>query len=180
MDRAPADYSRYGTREAEIIAIEVLDDNGRRRNVFNYGENFHLRFRVKSSADIDRFVLGNIFRNRYGFNVYGTNGDWLGLPPGSLKKGQECLVTFHHRANLAAGSYSINPAVSAVTGRRTYRTLDWINNAAVIEIQNSIPMEGYVSIPTRIDMEIADSGSENIPQKMPGEPEYRETDRGRG
>lgn len=158
QDGAPADYSRYGSKEAEITAVDILDDDGNRRTVFNYGENFHLQFRVLVHADIDRFVLGNIFRNRYGFNIFGTNADWLGLPPVELKKGEVCLVTFHHRANLAGGSYSINPAASVITGNRTYRTLDWINNAAIIEIQNSQPMEGYVSIPTRIDMEKLDSG----------------------
>ncbi len=150
---APSDYSRYGSKEAEITAVEILDDDGNPRTVFNYGENFHLRFRVVARADIDRIVVGNIFRNRYGFNIFGTNADWLGLPAPDLKQGQVCLITFHHRANLAGGSYSINPAASAVTGPRTYRTLDWINNAAIIEIKNPRPMEGYVSIPTRIEIE---------------------------
>jgi ABC-type polysaccharide/polyol phosphate transport system ATPase subunit len=154
----PADYSRYGSKEAEITAVEILDDDGKYRTVFNYGENFHLRFRVLIHADINRFVLGNIFRNRFGFNVFGTNADWLDLPTPDLKKGEVCQVTFHHRANLAEGSYSLNPAASAVTGKRTYRTLDWINNAAIIEIKNPQLMEGYVSLPTRIDFEKVSPG----------------------
>ncbi len=163
-----ADYSRYGSKEAEITAVEILDDDGRPRTVFNYGENFHLRFRVEIHADVTRFVLGNIFRNKYGFNVFGTNADWLGLPAPDLKKGEVCLVTFHHRANLAGGSYSINPAASAVTGDRTYRTLDWINNAAIIEIKNPQPMEGYVSIPTRIEIEKDLSGRPEPEGPCPG------------
>ncbi len=166
----PAEYSRYGSKEAEITAVEILDDQGQPRSVFKYGEDFQLRFRIKFHADVERFVLGNIFRNRYGFNVFGTNADWLGLPTPDMKKGQECLVVFHHRANLAGGTYSINPAASVVTGNRVYRTLDWINNAAIIEVVNPNPMEGYVSVPTRIELENVGSASgvpeENGPGKI--------------
>ncbi|MDP8235539.1 MAG: ABC transporter ATP-binding protein [Candidatus Erginobacter occultus] len=156
----PADYNRYGSKEAEITAVEIFDDDGNPRTVFNYGENFHLRFRVVFHADVDRFVLGNIFRNHYGYNVFGTNGYWRGLPLLDFREGQEGQVTFHHRANLADGTYSINPAASAVLGRRSYRTLDWINNAAIIKINNPQPMDGYVSIPTRIETEKVESVSE--------------------
>lgn len=167
-ETAPADYSRYGSREAEIVAVEILDLEGNPKTVFNYEEDFHLRFRVVFHRDVRRFVLGNIFRNRYGFNVFGTNADWLGLPLPDLKKGEVCQVTFHHRANLAAGTYSINPAASAVTGKGTYRTLDWINNAAIIEIKNPRLMEGYVSIPTRIEMEKCGSAPGNEAGRDPG------------
>lgn len=152
--KAPASYSRYGSKEAEITEIEILDDDGKPRVSFNFRENFHVQIRVRFHADVERFVLGNIFRNRYGFNVFGTNADWLGLPVPDMKKGEQCLVTFHHRANLAGGTYSLNPAASAVTGKRTYRTLDWINNAAIIEVNNPDPMEGYVSLPTEIELKM--------------------------
>ncbi len=159
--KAPVSYSRYGSKEAEITEIEILDDGGRPRTSFNFGENFHIRIRVRFHADVERFVLGNIFRNRYGFNVFGTNADWIGLPLPDMKKGEECLVTFHHRANLAGGTYSINPAASVVTGRRTYRTLDWINNAAIIEVNNPDPMEGYVSLPTEIELRKAGAADDS-------------------
>jgi len=151
VERGPA--LRYGSREAEIVSVEILDGEGKERRRFQAGEEFTLRFGVAFHSDVAGFVFGNIFRNKYGLNVFGTNTDWEDRPAGDFRRGERCRLTFRHRAELAAGTYSVNPAASAVTGPGTYRTLDWINTAAVIEIDNPRRMEGYVSLPTRIELE---------------------------
>ncbi|MFH1038455.1 MAG: ABC transporter ATP-binding protein [PVC group bacterium] len=149
----PSDYSRYGTGEAEISSIELLDGKGDPNTCFRSGEEFSIRFHVSFNADVKQFVLGNIFRNRFGLNIFGTNTDWHGLPAENFRKGDRCVVVFRHRADFAAGTYSINPAASSVAGANAYRTLDWINNAAIIRIDNPRRMEGYVGLPTRIEIE---------------------------
>ncbi len=148
----PSDYSRYGTGEAEISSIELLDGKGEPKTCFRNGEEFSIRFHVTFHTDVEKFAFGNIFRNKFGLNVFGTNTDWEGMPPENFRKGDRCTVVFRHRADLAAGTYSINPAASSITGPGTYRTLNWINNAAIIRIENPRRMEGYVGLPTRIEV----------------------------
>jgi|AntAceMinimDraft_8_1070364.scaffolds.fasta_scaffold00833_11 ABC-type polysaccharide/polyol phosphate transport system ATPase subunit len=150
----PKSYSRYGSKEAEITRIEILDEDGSLRTHFMTGEEFTIRFHVYFQKDVDRFVLGNIFRNKWGLNVFGTNTQWFGLSDKHFRKGDRCIVIFHHRAEFANGTYSINPAASLATGEDAYRTLDWINNAAIIHIRNSRRMDGYVNLPTEIEIEM--------------------------
>jgi len=148
----PKSYSRYGSKEAEITRIEILDEDGSPRTHFMTGEEFTIRFHVSFQKDVDKFVLGNIFRNKWGLNVFGTNTQWFGLSDKHFRKGDRCIVIFHHRAEFANGTYSINPAASLATGEDAYRTLDWINNAAIIHIRNSRRMDGYVKLPTEIEI----------------------------
>ncbi len=148
-----ATYSRYGNREAEIAKIEILDRDDKPKSIFDTGEEFSISFHISFNGDVERFVLGNIFRNKWGLNIYGTNTEWHGLPYGDYKKGDRLIVTFRHRADFAAGTYSINPATSSARGKNLYTTLDWINNAAIIQVRNPNRMEGYVSLPCRIEIE---------------------------
>ena len=151
-DNTPDDYSRYGSKEAEITGIDILDKDGRSKTNFENGEEFSIKFNVSFQADVNKFVFGHIFRNKWGLNVFGTNTQWYGLPDRDFRDGESCVITFHHRANFASGTYSISPAASAATGENRYRTLDWINNAAIIKIRNPHRMEGYVSLPTKIEV----------------------------
>ena len=148
-----ATYSRYGRREAEITKIEILNGKEDPAGSFRAGDEMILRFHVHFNSDVNRFVLGNIFRNKWGLNIYGMNTEWYGLPDEDYKKGDNIVVTFRHRVNLAAGTYSLNPATSSTIGKYLYKTLDWINNAAIIRVENPRRMEGCVSLPCRIEVE---------------------------
>ena len=148
------DYSRYGNKAAEITAVEILDVDGEPTSTFNIGDEFIIKFHVFFNEDVNQFVLGNIFRNKWGLNIYGTNTRWYGLPDNNFIEGDRCTITFRHRAVFADGTYSINPAASSATGPDTYHTLDWINNAAIIRIRNPRRMEGYVSLPTKIEIQM--------------------------
>ena len=149
-------YSRHGRREAEIVKIEILDGKGAPAARFRAGEEMLIRFHVVFHSDVKEFIIGNIFRNKFGLNVYGMNTEWLGLPVDDYRAGDAILITFRHRADFASGTYSLNPAASARIGPRLYRTLDWINNAAIIEVMSPLRMEGYVSLPTEITVERVD------------------------
>ncbi|MDP8213579.1 MAG: ABC transporter ATP-binding protein [Candidatus Euphemobacter frigidus] len=151
--RGPADYSRYGGREAEITGLEILNKDGEPTETFFSGEEIVIRFHVSFNEDVKRFVFGNIFRNKWGLNIFGTNTRWHGRRDFEFRRGEHCTVTFIHRANFADGTYSLNPAASAATGKDTYRTLDWINNAAIIRVRNPRRMEGYINLPTEIEVE---------------------------
>jgi len=143
-------YSRYGRREAEITKIEIMNGKEEAVSSFRAGEEIVLRFHVRFNSDVSNFVIGNIFRNKWGLNVYGMNTEWYGLPDADYKQGDRIVVTFRHRLNLADGTYSLNPATSSTVGKHLYKTLDWINNAAIIRVTNPRRMEGYVSLPCQI------------------------------
>ena len=147
------DYSRYGSKESEITAVEILNVDGIPTTNFNSGDEIIIKFHIFFNANVNRFVLGNIFRNKWGLNIFGTNTRWYGLPDYNFRKGERCTVIFRHRADFADGTYSINPGASSATGPNSYLTLDWINNAAIIRVRNPQLMEGYVSLPTEIAIE---------------------------
>lgn len=146
-------YSRHGRREAEIVGLEIENARGESARLFQAGEEMLLKVRLKLNSDVAGLVVGNIFRNRLGLNVFGMNTEWFGLPAEDCRRGESLTVIFRHRLDLAGGSYSVNPAASARLGPDQYRTLDWINNAAVIRVINPQRMEGYVKLPCSIEVE---------------------------
>lgn len=159
---SPEDARRYGSGEARITGWEILNGKGEPTLNFLSGEEMLIKLYVSFTADVQRFVLGNIFRNKWGLNVFGTNTLWQGLGYFDFRRGERCAVTFSHRAEFAEGTYSINPAASAATGRDAYRALDWINNLACISVRNPRLMEGYVSLPTEIEVEMVREEKEGI------------------
>lgn len=146
-------YSRHGRREAEIVRIEIRNGRGETAARFRAGEEMVIRFHVVFHEPVEQFILGNIFRNKWGLHVYGTNMEWEGLPIRDYPAGTKLAVVFRQKTDFASGTYSLNPAASSRIGPDQYRTLDWINNAAIVEVENPRRMEGYVSLPTEITVE---------------------------
>ena len=145
-------FSRHGRREAEIVKLEIENRRGEASTLFQAGEELTVKVHLRMNSDVEQLVVGNIFRNRLGLNVYGMNTEWFGLPVEDYRKGEEAVVVFRHRVDLADGTYTLNPAASSRLGRNHYRTLDWINNAAIIRVINPQRMEGYVKLPCEVEV----------------------------
>ena len=64
---------RWGSYEAEIVKVEILDGNGRPRQVFDTGETMIVRLHYKAHQRIERPVFGIGIHRSDGVHITGPN-----------------------------------------------------------------------------------------------------------
>jgi ABC-type polysaccharide/polyol phosphate transport system ATPase subunit len=114
-DMFRADEGRWGTREAEIIAVDLLGPDGLAAHVFQSEEPLTVRLRVRAHRPLTDFVFGVAVFNAEGVCCYGTN-TFIDGGQARLLDG-EAEVAFHvTKLDLVAGSYRLDVAVHRQNG----------------------------------------------------------------
>jgi ABC-type polysaccharide/polyol phosphate transport system ATPase subunit len=112
---AAEEVLRWGTREVEIIAVRVLDGEGREKYNLTSGESVTFEIQAQADHPLDDFVFGvGIFTPR-GVECWGVNTHIGGYVPERLAgETKVCLVCPALR--LAPGEYLVDVAVHARDG----------------------------------------------------------------
>jgi ABC-type polysaccharide/polyol phosphate transport system ATPase subunit len=106
---------RWGTREAEIIAVDLLRGDGTPAHVFESGEPATVRFTVRAHQPLSDFVFGVSIFNADGICCYGTNTSIEGARPAELTGEAQVLFQID-RLDLVDGSYMLDVAVHRESG----------------------------------------------------------------
>jgi hypothetical protein len=137
---------RFGSGEAEVLGVDLLDATGvPTRDVFG-GQEITIRISARLRKPIENPILGYTLRDRLGVEVAACNTSYAGraLPPA----GEGQLVTSDFRLampRLAAGSYSISPAV-AKGSLLKHDMCDWIDNALVFSLRSDDLVYGMLKM----------------------------------
>jgi rfaE bifunctional protein nucleotidyltransferase chain/domain len=100
---------RWGSRELEITAVRLLDDQGRPRHVYVPGEGLTISLGVRAAHDLADFVFGVGLFTADGVQVYGTNTHIEEYVPQRARgEGQVSLVLRDLR--LVEGTYLVDVA----------------------------------------------------------------------
>ena len=114
-DMFKAAEGRWGTREAEIVSVDLLRADGSPAHVFQAGEPIDIRLGVRASQRLSDFVFGVGIFSAGGVCCYGTNTHVEGARP--LELSGAAQVTFHiDRLDLVNGSYKLDVAVHRENG----------------------------------------------------------------
>jgi len=125
--------TRSGTRDAEILAVEMTDPAGAARRSFHVGEAACLRYRVRTNRAMASPTAGFIIRDRLGTDVFGTNTYHLGVPRHACEVGGELAVTFAVTLSVGPGTYSVSAAVHEGADHRE-GSFDWWDRALVFDV----------------------------------------------
>lgn len=144
---------RYGDGKAEVIGVAVVNPEGRRLSALQPGSPVVVRISVRANDNLERPIIGFMFRNHLGVDFAGTNTsrERADLPP--MRAGDICTVDFYlELPALNAASFSFSPAVANGTLEH-YTTSDWIDNAVVLEMLPSLdPIYGQLHLPCRVQV----------------------------
>lgn len=144
---------RFGDGRAEIIGIAVLGPDGARLSSLEINSTIIVRISAKAKANLDRPIIGFMFRNHLGVDFAGTNTSREGhdLPP--LPMGEICTVDFYlDIPALYASLFSFSPAIADGTLDH-YAACDWIDNAVVLPMEKSeSPIYGQLHFPCRVQV----------------------------
>ncbi|HEY2739728.1 MAG TPA: ABC transporter ATP-binding protein [Thermoanaerobaculia bacterium] len=106
---------RWGSREAEITAVRLLNAAGAEHYHLQSGEDATFEIEVRAAAALTDFVFGVAIATPRGTEVWGTNTDLAGYVPASFAGAVTVRLTCP-AFRLAAGEYTVDVAVHARDG----------------------------------------------------------------
>jgi lipopolysaccharide transport system ATP-binding protein len=137
---------RFGSGEATVMGVELLDA-GRHpiREVFG-GSDVIIRISVEFKTEVHRPILGYTLRDRLGVEISACNTTYAGHPLPAARKGEIFTSDFKLTLpRIAAGSYSISPAV-AKGDILKHDMCDWIDNALVFSVHSEDLVYGMIKM----------------------------------
>jgi len=141
---------RFGSGDATILGVELLDETGRPAAEIFGGQQVVIRVSAEFNRDVDRPILGYTMRDRLGIEITACNTSYGGrvLPPAN--KGEVYTTDFQVlMPRLANGSYSISPAVASGDILK-HDMCDWIDNALVFSLRSEDMVYGMM----KMDVEV--------------------------
>ena len=138
----------YGEREASLIDIRLLDDDGEGESLLVGNEMVRLEVRAAAHAELDSPIIGFMVRDRLGQNLFGDNtfityrNSPLRAPAGSTVR---ALFRFR-MPYLPTGDYSISAAIATGT-QDSHRQQHWLHDACFFKVHSSHVAKGLVGIP---------------------------------
>ncbi len=132
-DMSKAAEGRWGSREVEIVAVDLVGESGQPGHIFSSGEQVSIRMRVRTEAVVEDFVFGFAIFNAEGVCVYGTNTEMEGLS--SERMEGEGIVTLRiDNLDLVAGTYKLDVAAH----RRDGVTYDYHRSLYTFRVKSDL------------------------------------------
>src|SRR3982751_6603940 len=114
-DLSRASEGRWGSREVEITAVDLLGANAEPSHVFVSGDRVAIRLQVRAARPVGDFAFGVAIFDAEGTCCYGTNTHIEGAVPRQLA-GDGQVEFLIDRLDLVAGTYKLDVAVHRENG----------------------------------------------------------------
>lgn len=139
----------YGTREAEIEEIYIVDDRGVRTNAILKGMEFGIYMKVRFHQDLPAPIFAFSIKTAKGTEITGTNTMFEKAFSESVSAGSEKLVSFTQKRSLQGGEYLISFGVTGYNGNefQVYHRLYDALDITVISDKNTV---GYYDMNSKV------------------------------
>jgi homopolymeric O-antigen transport system ATP-binding protein len=109
-DNSKPEY-RYGTGDAKLLDVKMINEEGLFGNVFNQGDYFTMRISIQFNKYMKEPGAGYRIRTIKGVDVSGTNTFITGKSIGEVNSGDIVTIEFKQIMILNPGSYSLSSGV---------------------------------------------------------------------
>lgn len=150
------DQAGFGTGEAKIVSVRLLEPSGAPLSWIVGGEEVVLEIRCLAQSDILRPIIGFQFKDRLGQVIFADNTFLVYQnSPVAAAAGTELTARFEFRLPvLPSGDYSISPAIADGT-QDEHVQHHWLHDALIVRVHASSACFGLIGLPmTRISLEI--------------------------
>jgi lipopolysaccharide transport system ATP-binding protein len=138
----------FGTGEAKVIAVELVDPSGKALSVVSGGEVAHLKVYCYSGVGMLQPLVGFIVRDRVGQLIFGDNTGLLGDSVNPVESGDSLTVCFEFRMPLLqSGRYVISAAIGEGT-QVDHIHHHWKNDALIFDCIPQHRCFGMVAVET--------------------------------
>lgn len=144
------DQEGFGTGDAEIVSVRLLEKGGAPLSWLVGGEDVILDIRCLAHKDILRPVVGFQFKDRLGQVVFADNTFLVyQFSSHPVTRGRELVARFEFRLPvLPTGDYSITVAI-ADGSQDSHVQLHWIHDALIVKVHASSVCFGLVGVPMK-------------------------------
>lgn len=145
---------RTGSADIMDVRLEILGDESRK--VFRGGEMVRMRIRVAAHGRIEQPIVGFVFRDRLGQDLFGENTLRIGESAATaVEPGQSFEASFVFRLPLLPnGAYAVMASIAdGDLGANVQH--HWLHDALVVHVSSPAVRYGLVGIPfDKISLEI--------------------------
>jgi len=144
------DQAGFGTGDAKILSVRLLDQGGAPLSWVVGGEDVILEIRCLANKDILSPIIGFQFKDRLGQTVFADNTYLVYQHnPQAVTQGSELAARFEFRLPvLPGGDYSISVAI-ADGSQDSHVQLHWMHDALIVRVHASSVCFGLVGIPMK-------------------------------
>lgn len=150
------DKAAFGTGNAEIVSVRLLDADNQPLSWFVGGEDLILEIRCLAKKDIFRPIIGFHFRDRLGQVIFCDNTYLVYKNQRiSVQQNGEVVARFNFRLPLLpSGDYSISPAIAEGTQEEHIQHL-WKHDALMIRVHSTSVVAGLIGLSMKsIELEV--------------------------
>ena len=141
---------RFGSGDAMITDIRLLDENENKLDYCKYGDEVKIALDIKFNRKVESPIFGIRMTDVKDNIVYGTNTRTNNLKTKVYNNGESLRVEFAFKVTLIGGNYYVTPAVG-YKDSKTY--CDWINNMLTINVLKHNKAEGIANLNSKITIE---------------------------
>ena len=146
--------NRFGSGDAEIVKVEMLDETGNLIDFCKNGVNVQIAFDVKFNNMVENPIFGLRITDLRNNVVYGTNSRLQGVKTIVYMPGDKIRVIFKQQINLIGGEYFVTISV----GNKDTKTFcDWVINIMSINVISRVLAEGIADLNSEIKIIKIDS-----------------------
>jgi len=145
-----SDQAGFGTGDAKIISVLLLDQDGTPLSWVVGGENIILEIRCLANKDIFRPIIGFQFKDRLGQVIFADNTYLVyQQTPQAVMQDGELAARFEFRLPiLLSGDYSVAVAI-ADGSQESHVQHHWVHDAMIVRVHASSVCFGLVGIPMK-------------------------------
>ncbi|TET48336.1 MAG: ABC transporter ATP-binding protein [Actinomycetota bacterium] len=135
--------NRFGSGEAEITGIRILDDNDNEIGFCEYGNKIKVVYDVVFKAKVEEPIFGIRITDHRQNIVYGTNTRLQRVRSQTYNNGDRISIEFVFVVTMMGGLYSLSPAVG-YNDSKTY--CDWVNDMLTFDVMHNNIAEGICDL----------------------------------
>jgi ABC-type polysaccharide/polyol phosphate transport system ATPase subunit len=143
---------RWGSREAEFVHIELLNNRGQETRTFKTGESFTARMHYLAHRRIDNPLFGIALHHVSGFHINGPNTGFADYPIDFIE-GQGHLDYIIPSLPLLAGTYLLSAALYNSDGKYAFDHHHMAYTFRVDPSPDTSERYGFFCIPSRWRLE---------------------------
>lgn len=143
------DVLEYGDKRAEIIDYAIIDNKGKITNNIQKETEFKIQLKVHFYEDIQEPIIAFTIKNIQGTEVTGTNTMYEKAAFGTVKAGEEKVVSFEQNMNLQGNNYLLSFGCVGYSGNEfvVYHRLYDACSISVISDKNTV---GFYDMNSRV------------------------------
>ncbi|MBN1298619.1 MAG: ABC transporter ATP-binding protein [Actinobacteria bacterium] len=149
IDGGASFEGRFGSGDAEITKIELLDCSGNVIDYCKYGDEVNIAYDVKFNRVVETPIFGIRITDHRNNVVYGTNNRLNGVKTDVYKPGETVRVVFKQVINFIGGTYYVSPSVG---NKDTKTYCDWVINMMTINVIHRNIAEGVADLNSEISI----------------------------